>query len=120
MTLRRQALGRRGEEEAARYLAGLGYRVVERNFRCPEGEIDLIVLDGSVLVFVEVRSRSTDTFGLPQESVTGRKQKKVRRVAGHYLSLSGGHRGPLRFDVLAVKLGRTGELEGLEHIKNAF
>jgi putative endonuclease len=120
VTLRRKARGRKGEEEAARYLAGQGYCLLERNFRCPHGEMDIIALDGRTLVFVEVRSRATDNFGLPQESVGRQKQARLRRVARYYLAASGGHRGPVRFDVLAIKYGLNGRVEFLEHIKNAF
>lgn len=120
MTVRRQALGRRGEEEVVRYLTGQGYRLVKRNFCCPAGEIDIIAMDGKTLVFVEVRSRSSENFGLPQESVNWRKQAKLRLVARHYLAIIGGYRGQVRFDVLALKYGSRGRLEHLKHIQNAF
>lgn len=120
MTLWRKKLGRRGEEEAAAYLTRKGYRVLHRNFRCALGEIDLVAMDGVTLVFVEVRSRSTDSFGLPQESVTWRKKTKIRQVARHYLASCGGHRGPVRFDVLAIRYAPDGSVLDIEHIRDAF
>ncbi|WP_194174867.1 YraN family protein [Desulfofundulus thermobenzoicus] len=118
--MHRKTLGRRGEDDASRYLVSKGYRLVQRNFRCPAGEIDIIALDGRTMVFVEVRCRSTDSFGLPQESVGRQKQAKLRLAARHYLAAAGGHIGPLRFDVLALKYGPGQRLERLEHIRNAF
>ncbi|MGB9803400.1 MAG: YraN family protein [Desulfofundulus sp.] len=120
MTLRRKAQGRKGEDEAARYLAGLGYRLVARNYRCLYGEVDIIARDGRTLVFVEVRSRTTNNYGLPQESVGSQKRTRLRRVACCYLAAGIGHRGPVRFDVLAIKYGADGRVESLAHIKNAF
>ena len=66
MSLLRKLLGRSGEDRAARHLAGLGYRVLERNYRTPQGEIDLIALDGDTVVFVEVKTRTSDSFGAPE------------------------------------------------------
>lgn len=120
MNGRRQALGRRGEDEAARYLVERGYVILERNFRRPVGEIDIIARHGGTLVFVEVRARSTDDFGLPQESVDRRKKSRLRRAAACYLADRGGAGGPLRFDVLALKFDARGKLVHLEHIENAF
>ncbi len=120
MALQRKIQGRKGEDDAARYLTERGYQLLKRNFRCPYGEVDIIALDGPVLVFVEVRSRSTENYGLPQESITEEKRSRLRRTARYYLAASGGHRGPVRFDVLAIKYKRNGQMEFLEHIKNAF
>lgn len=94
--------GRKGEDAAAQYLSDRGLTVHERNFRCPIGEIDLICLDGDVIVFVEVRSHSSLRFGLPQESVTLRKQQRLTRLAQWYLKKNGLERRSARFDVVAV------------------
>jgi len=120
---RRKCLGSAGEAAAAWYLEKKGWKILERNYRCRLGEIDLIALDGNVLVFVEVRSRSSASFGVPQESVGYKKQNKVRSVARYYMmgkkvkyQFSG-----CRFDVLAVKFNKeSGKTESIEHIENAF
>lgn len=121
---KRRELGRQGEEAAASYLEEKGYRLLARNYRCRFGEIDLIALDGEVLVFVEVRCRTSDRYGLPEESIVRRKQARMRKIAGHYLKSSPAFPSasppPVRFDVLALLLegGRTPFR--VKHIKNAF
>jgi putative endonuclease len=106
---RRHRLGALGEDAATRWYTEAGYRVVARNWRCPEGEIDLVAVDGgrTVVVFCEVKTRSSLRFGTPAESVTSSKQRRLRRLAAQWLA---GHRhgwGPpssVRFDVAAVAL----------------
>ena len=78
-------LGQEGEKLAVQYLKRLGYRIICRNYRCPLGEIDIIARHGGVLVFVEVKSRSSQTFGSPGMAVTLAKQRKLSQVAWHYL-----------------------------------
>lgn len=114
----RRATGRRGEEVAAGFLARLGYRLVARNFRCRAGEIDLVALDGDTIVFVEVRSRTGVGRGTPLESVDGRKQMRVGRVARHFLTLRRWHERPARFDVVGVRFDR--EPPAVEHVRAAF
>jgi len=120
MTTRRKLLGRQGEEAAAQYLEKNGYRILCRNYRCQLGEIDLIALDGDIIVFVEVRSRSGDLYGLAQESVTGRKQYKLRKLAWHYLKTNGKTGSACRFDVVAILFDIDSKVKRLEHIENAF
>lgn len=120
MTVRRKRLGEKGEEAAARYLKKLGYSVLCRNYTCFIGEIDLIALDKGMLVFVEVRSRSSTVFGLPQESVTKRKQHKLRQLAWNYLLAEGKTGSCCRFDVIAVLFDGEGAVSSLDHITNAF
>ncbi|MEW6424696.1 MAG: YraN family protein [Bacillota bacterium] len=121
MSRQRQDLGRLGEDLAASYLKEKGYRLLARNYRCRLGEIDIIALDENVLVFIEVRCRSSDRFGLPQESVQWPKQTKVRKIALHYLKTAGPKfAAPVRFDVLALLFDRDHRLRRLEHIENAF
>jgi putative endonuclease len=110
--------GRRGEDLAAQFLAKRGVRVIAQNFRCPLGEIDLIGRDGETLVFVEVRSRAGKAYGLPQESVTRAKQRRLTRLAQWYILKNHLERQPARFDVVAVTWGE-GEPE-LTWIANAF
>lgn len=120
MTIKRKLLGRKGEEAAVRYLEKNGYRVLHRNYLCRMGEIDMVALDKDVLVFVEVRSKSGDAYGLAQESVTGRKQFKLRQLAWHYLKAEGKTGRDCRFDVIAVLFDEEGRVKRLEHIENAF
>ena len=110
MTDPRRAYGAAGEAQAAAWYVERGYAVVDRNWRCREGELDLVVRRGDVLVFVEVKARRTDRFGRPEEAVTPAKQRRLRTLATRYLEATG-RRGALRFDVVAI-LG--GELEVIE------
>lgn len=110
--------GMEGEELAARYLKERGIEVITRNFRCPIGEIDMVGRHGKTVVFIEVRSRTDSRFGLPQESITRSKQKRLTRLAQWYLKRFGLEREPARFDVVAI-LWRDGEPE-VKWIPNAF
>jgi len=118
----RMAVGQAGELAAAEYLQQLGYSIVERNWRCRSGEIDLIAQDGADLVIVEVRSRTSPTrFGSAIEAITPRKCRQVRELAIIYLKQQ--CKGPhprVRFDVAAVTFRRDGTLMELQHIQNAF
>lgn len=78
-------IGDSGEDLAVGYLEADGYRIVERNFRCQLGEVDIVALDGDVLVFVEVKKKSTDRFGSPGEMITRSKIEKIRRTAEYYM-----------------------------------
>jgi putative endonuclease len=118
MTEERLALGRWGEEEAARYLLSRGMKILERNFRTPVGEIDLIARHGKILVFAEVKTRRSNAFGTPQEAVGAAKQRQIIRAAQWYLGDGKGKGLQPRFDVVAVRPGPTGAL--VEHIPNAF
>lgn len=119
----RRGLGDRGEDLAASYLEDRGYRIIERNWRrtagALRGEIDLIAARGRTLAVVEVKTRRGDAFGGPVSAVTRRKQAKLRALAAAWLRGSGGWRGPVRFDVIAVWL-RPGRRPELRHIPRAF
>jgi len=114
----RGELGRKGEAVAEQFLRDLRYRIVARNFRCRAGEIDLVALDGPVLVFVEVRSRRGERAGTPLESVDARKQQQVARVARHFLSMRGLGEREARFDVVGVRFDQ--EPPVVEHVQSAF
>lgn len=108
----KDALGRFGEELAASYLRDAGLMILERNWRCPAGELDIVARDGEVLAFVEVKTRSSTAFGDPAEAVTRAKADRLRRLA---LSWLAEHRDQesycpqLRFDVVSVlRLGPNG------------
>lgn len=107
----RRMLGADGEARAAAWYLGHGYEVVARNWRCREGELDLVVRKGRRLVFVEVKARTTDRFGIPAEAVTPAKQRRLRTLARRFLADTGERAGELRFDVVAI-LG--GQLEVIE------
>ena len=118
MSLMRMRTGKRGEELAAAYLAEAGYRIVECNYRCTFGEIDIVAEEGETLIFVEVKSRRSEAYGDPQLAVGYEKQKKISRIAMHYLEEKRLRHRPARFDVVAVKLLSPGHK--IELIRNAF
>ncbi|MCB9296374.1 MAG: YraN family protein [Lewinellaceae bacterium] len=115
---RHNDLGRTGETLARRYLEGQGYRILEANWRYRRSEIDLVAMDGPILVFVEVKTRGTDVFGKPEEFVTARKEKLMVDAAIAYME-SIGHDWELRFDIIAI-LYRSETDYQLEHFPDAF
>jgi putative endonuclease len=117
VTLQRRSLGILGENIAADYLQKKGLQIVERNYRCRLGELDIIARQGGYLVFVEVRTRSSALCGLPQESITATKIKKVRRLAQAYMAQRSLSNIDVRFDVVAVYCA---EETTITHIENAF
>jgi len=110
--------GKQGEDLAAAYLTQAGYRILERNYRCLFGEIDIVAEEGDVLAFVEVKSRRSAAYGDPQLAVGPRKQMKISRIAMHYLGERRMGHCPARFDVLSVMLLPAGPR--IELIRNAF
>lgn len=113
-------LGRYGEDLAAAHLTAAGMRVLARNWRCREGELDIIALDGDALVFVEVKARSGNGFGAPAEAVGPVKARRVRGLACRWLVDNrppGAH--DLRFDVVSV-VRRRGQQPELLHLRDAF
>jgi putative endonuclease len=115
------AIGRRAEELACRHLESQGLRLLERNYRCRAGEIDLVMLDGDTLVLVEVRSRSTATHGDAASTVGARKQQRFTRAARHLLLTHPGYRRhAARFDVIAIDPGPAGEPPRMTWIRDAF
>ncbi|MEO6121339.1 MAG: YraN family protein [Acidimicrobiales bacterium] len=99
---RRQALGAAGEDAIAAWYQERGYEVLARNWRCRDGELDLIVRDGRRYVFCEVKTRTTDAFGTPAEAVTRDKQMRLRRLAARWLMDAPTRPREIRFDVAAV------------------
>ena len=112
MTDRRRALGARGEDAVASWYVDKGYEIVVRNWRCREGELDLIVRDGRAFVFCEVKTRTTDAFGAPVEAVNRAKQERLRRLAAKWLTEAPVHPREIRFDVASVMGGTVEVLEG--------
>ena len=119
MTNARQGLGRRGEQLAADRLAALGYEIVERNFRCPAGEIDLVARWQDTWVFVEVKTRRGTRYGTPEEALTPRKRQHLIASAQHYLQARSLEDVPWRIDAVAVGLSTAGELLRVDVIENA-
>jgi putative endonuclease len=114
-----RARGIRGESLAVKYLKKKGYKIIERNYRCQWGEIDLIARDGKTLIFVEIKSRSSSDFGLPQDAVDRFKQEKLIQAAKAYMAEHHVQETiPARFDVVAVQLTPSGP--EMELIKDAF
>ncbi len=107
----RRDMGMFGEQKAAEMLLRSGYRILERNFRCRSGEIDIVAMTGMTLVFVEVKSRTSDLYGTPAESVTKKKQERIRRTAMYYLKTHDRRYNDIRFDVVEVFF---------DHIVDAF
>ena len=118
MRRQKQVLGQRGEEEAANFLRAHGYVVIAQNYRSPYGEIDLIVQDRGVVVFVEVRSSSGQVFDDPLGSVNWRKQRQVAKTALYYLTRNGLENREARFDVIGI-LWDSGQVR-IHHITDAF
>jgi len=117
--MKRRELGIRGENIARDFLERNGYDIIETNYRCPEGEIDIVARTGDTLVFVEVRTRRNRGFGTPEESITPVKMQRLNAVAAHY----GQNRENLplsqRIDVLAIQMEKSGRVSRIELIENA-
>lgn len=103
----RLSLGAQGEAAAAARYAALGYRIIERNWRCALGELDLILRAEQVLIICEVKTRRTDAFGAGYVAVDARKQRRLRRLAEAFTATAGWN-GPVRFDVASVRTGGRG------------
>jgi putative endonuclease len=114
----RQLLGAEGERVAERFLRRHRYTILARNYRCSAGEVDLIALDGSAVVFIEVKTRTQPGFGSPLEAVDQRKQRQILRAAQYYLAEHRLHDRDARFDVVGV-WWQNGHLQ-CELVKSAF
>ncbi len=112
-----QRFGKKGEDIAAEYLTGKGYKILHRNYMTPLGEADMIISDNNILAFVEVKTRTGNAFGEPFEAVDFRKQEKIRKIALYYLKL---HRVEyqVRFDVVSI-VSRNGKVD-ITHMIEAF
>lgn len=118
-TIGGQGAGRRAEDLACRHLGDHGLKLLQRNYRCRSGEIDLVMQDGTCVVFVEVRFRRSNRFGGALESIDGRKQRKLIMTASHYLQAHDDSRWKAsRFDVVCVSPGR--DRPDIEWIHDAF
>lgn len=109
-------VGRYGEDVAARILTEQGWEVLARNWRCPDGELDIVALDGEELVAVEVKTRRNAAYGSPQEAVTRRKLNRVRRLTAAWLGAQDRVFAAVRVDVVAVTVARAGAAQ-IEHLR---
>ena len=110
--------GKKGEEEAGHFLECRGHRILERNFRAERGEIDLITLDGSTLVFVEVKTGRSGRYGAPENRVDARKQRQIGKVAQAYLIAKNLEHLDCRFDVVSIIETASGKR--IRHYRDAF
>lgn len=113
----KRTLGHRGEELAVRYLRGKGFKILERNHRTPIGEIDIIAEDKGSLVFVEVKTRTNNSHGLPFEAIDNKKIERMRKIALLYLKQRG-KESYVRFDVVSIEMKDGHSI--INHIPEAF
>lgn len=114
-----QRLGKTGELAVAKHLKSSGYKILAQNYSCKLGEIDIIARDGSVLVFIEVKTRSGTSYGSPAAAVNTRKQRQISRAAQCYLAEHNLFDSPARFDVVSVLCDHNNN-HHFDHISNAF
>jgi putative endonuclease len=117
--MKRRHIGILGENLAKDFLKKRGYRILESNYRCPSGEIDIVARHKDYLVFVEVRTKKSLEFGSPEESITPTKMEKLRTVASHYQQTHDNLPASWRIDVVAVELDRKDKPVRIELIENA-
>jgi putative endonuclease len=116
--MEKKELGRKGEEVALRFLKKKGYRIIEKNYICKMGEMDIIAKERDTLAFIEVKTRASTEFGPPQLAVNASKQRQLSKVALNYLKEKKLEDVKARFDVVAILLGQKGE--EIELIRDAF
>lgn len=109
-------LGRRGEEAAARHLAALGWRILDRNWRCGEGELDIVAFDGAEVVVCEVKTRSSTDYGTPVEAVTPAKAARLRRLADRWLIAKAVRGAAVRIDVIGLVADGPGRFT-IDHLR---
>lgn len=112
----KDVLGRLGEQAAARHLTELGWQILDRNWRCPEGELDIVARDGAELVVCEVKTRSGVRYGAPVEAVTAAKAARLRRLAHRWLAANGVRYAGARIDVIGLVADGTGRFT-VDHMK---
>lgn len=111
-------LGVKGERIAAEYLQNKGYRIIERNFRKQYGEVDIITVHNNTLIFIEVKTRSSDTFGGGLEAISSWKLKSLMKTGRLYKKLHWNLPESLRIDAISVEMEKSGEVKKIEHIEN--
>lgn len=114
------SVGEWGERRAEEHLIEQGYRIVERNWHARSGEIDFVASIDDTLVFVEVKTRSSDRFGAPEEALTASKRRRIQRTAWAYMAAHDQLDADWQVDVIAIERGAEGEVARLEHYRNAL
>ena len=117
--MKRRDTGILGEKLAKGFLKKRGYRILETNYRCPQGEIDIVAKHRDSLVFIEVRAKKSSEFGSPEESITPVKRERMKTTAAHYRQTHNNLPPLWRIDVVAVELDQNGKLSRIELIENA-
>ncbi|WP_035857111.1 YraN family protein [Cryptosporangium arvum] len=115
----KQAVGAYGERVAVRHLEQAGLVVLARNWRCAEGELDIVAREGDALVVCEVKTRRGERHGVPAEAVIAAKAARLRRLAAYWIRASGVHAPTVRFDVVSVRPQRSGPAR-VDHLRGAF
>jgi putative endonuclease len=118
--MKRRDVGILGEKLARDFLGKNGYEILETNYRCPGGEIDIVARHEDTLVFVEVRTKTSRQFGSPEESITQAKMEKLRALAAHYWQTHDNLPQSWRIDVIAIQLNRNEQVSRIELIENAI
>jgi putative endonuclease len=117
--MKRRDTGILGEKLAKDFLKKRGYRIIETNYRCPQGEIDIVAKHKNWLVFIEVRAKKSSEFGSPEESITPVKQERMRTTAAYYRQTHNNLPPLWRIDVVAIELDQNGKPLRIELIENA-
>jgi putative endonuclease len=112
-------LGKWGEGVAGRFLQEKGYRLLDANYRCRWGEVDIVAQEGDELVFVEVRTRRGTQFGTPEESVTAAKARRLIATAQDYLQQHGQEKSEWRIDLIAIRLDGDRRVQDIAHLRHA-
>jgi putative endonuclease len=117
--MKRKDTGILGEKLAQDFLKKSGYRILETNYRCPQGEIDIVARQKDTLAFIEVRTKTSLEFGSPEESITTAKKERMKATAAHYHQTHSNLPQSWRIDFVAVELDQKGKLSRIELIENA-
>ncbi|MEG1255210.1 YraN family protein [Clostridium sp.] len=120
MKVLNKSIGDYGENLAKVYIENLGYILLEQNFLCKLGEIDIIAKDKNYICFIEVKTRYTNKYGSPLESITTLKRRKIYKAAEYYISLKHIHKSYFRFDVIEIIINTVDSSPHINLIKNAF
>ena len=118
--MKRRETGMLGERLASEFLEKNGYQILDTNYRCPDGEIDIIAWHEDTLVFIEVRTKNDSRFGVPEESITPVKKERLKKVAAHYCQNHDNLLSSYRIDVVAIQMNNHGRISRIEIIENAI